>query len=1035
MESPNFLAGLPDPVLLRIIQSAPPNASTNHNEVLVFTPLSCLFRGIILESSLYGKDISLVAGPNIVSLDKSDDLHRALEACGKVFQSLKVFSDYAGEFKVKDVEMLDNLYKNGSLLELNFDYTENVECLELPIEVIKVMGHRFTRLKFRSVYGNMGNALKKSIFDMISHSINQLKGLEYDDTVLEPLDQIWELLGSRLEQLNVTLRGNAKEKENQWKRFMDKVQLNCPNLKHIFLKNPLDDPKVTEEDWIKFFCSYGDKLLKANIAMLKNDISEESCKLISEMCPNLRCEWVEDRHQFGRIGAFGLSLKSLELKVSDSTDLRPLVGAMGNCWHLEELFLSIEGCSDYFFQQFFQLSFNFLRKLVIFSITSKKHMEVLTSQIRSLEELHLGLLDTTGVGLLRNIISANESLKHLYVKEFCADLGSARDDETLSFFNDIVVNCRPLREITVDMSERHLPDFQRSSDFDDRVCRLKIPHTSYRFIFENHDIRSRKPLPTNRECSHEWNWIRNSRKRKANTKAMRPRFKKVKSERDDKDSNLKVELGNYKEIAKHLNHVLFVEKSKRNRTENDLLVLNNLRTELTEQKKQAVGAHNEIESHKKEKKRLELELSAQKSTADLENLSLKKANKDLVKFNGVLTEMLDKTQNLERTLQEENEKLLLDYQSTEKELDKYRSALKDEKTKIGNLEKARKREIEELKNRLFQQKEKSVQDRALHASLKEEAENNKRDLMVQKMKACAEKKNAENSNQVMKEMAAKTQIQERIHQEYRKKVDKDLKTKEFEINRLKTALRGEMEQRENTERESEAMKGKMKELEKRVAQQNEKSRQDLAKQKKEMKDILVGLEGMQKKTEGMRKESERYKEETKQAKRELSEEKFKMYLEQADLNEKKSKIERANDTLSELIVKSEAASRALEVKKKKMEEEYDTKRREMEREKKELEKRMEEEKKKEINRYSSLIDKNISVGKQLVEQNEKAIGELEAEREKMEKVSQSLLEEKEKTERLNEKMDKVSKELFEEKDKTEKMESLSRSLLKLARKK
>jgi len=57
--------------------------------------------------------------------------------------------------------------------------------------------------------------------------------------------------------------------------------LKCPNLKTIVLRNHLDDREVSEEELVKFFTSYGDKLLKANISILKDTISEESCKKLA----------------------------------------------------------------------------------------------------------------------------------------------------------------------------------------------------------------------------------------------------------------------------------------------------------------------------------------------------------------------------------------------------------------------------------------------------------------------------------------------------------------------------------------------------------------------------------------------------------------------------------------------------------------------------------------------------------------------------------------------------------------------------------
>lgn len=176
------------------------------------------------------------------------------------------------------------------------------------------------------------------------------------------------------------------------------------------------------------------------------------------MIPNLRCERVEDRHQFGRIGAFGISLKALELKVSNFGDRQSLIHALQNCRRLEELTLCIGGCPNAFFMELFQLPFNDLRKHIIFSVTSRKHIKVLISQLRNLEELHLSLLPAPAVYLLPDIISANPFLNDLQVKEF-RSRSWPKDTETeaTSFFERLM-ECRPLRQIAVDMCERLLPN-------------------------------------------------------------------------------------------------------------------------------------------------------------------------------------------------------------------------------------------------------------------------------------------------------------------------------------------------------------------------------------------------------------------------------------------------------------------------------------------------------------------------------------------------------------------------------------------------
>lgn len=82
MEAWNYLATLPDAVVLRIIQFPPPYVPTSPVDFWISTPFSRLFRGVILV--IFG-DISLIAGPNTFPLERTVDFRTALDACGQIF--------------------------------------------------------------------------------------------------------------------------------------------------------------------------------------------------------------------------------------------------------------------------------------------------------------------------------------------------------------------------------------------------------------------------------------------------------------------------------------------------------------------------------------------------------------------------------------------------------------------------------------------------------------------------------------------------------------------------------------------------------------------------------------------------------------------------------------------------------------------------------------------------------------------------------------------------------------------------------------
>lgn len=207
MGSRNFLVRLPEAELLRLIQPASENAPLQPADFWTSTPFSRLVRGVVLQCP--GQEFYLTAGANMIPLEGKIGLREALDACGVVFESLEIYSNDSADFYVRDVAALNKVYKNGSLLDLNFDYASQ---LDLALAVIRTMGHRFNPLKFRCRSGNMELDHKRTVIDAIVRPCNELKLLEYDDKDLAPPSMLWMGPGSSLEELVVTLRCSDKEK-------------------------------------------------------------------------------------------------------------------------------------------------------------------------------------------------------------------------------------------------------------------------------------------------------------------------------------------------------------------------------------------------------------------------------------------------------------------------------------------------------------------------------------------------------------------------------------------------------------------------------------------------------------------------------------------------------------------------------------------------------------------------------------------------------------------------------------------------------
>lgn len=504
MRNRNLLDDLPDDMLVNIIKAFPNYSHSKPVDFWTSTPFSravpLLFRNLILWSSNDG--ISFNFGRNSVFLGGKADYQVMLGVCGRVFDGLEICSNYVGNFEIKDMEVLESYFKDATTLSFEFNYSDVTGNIELILAASRLFGRRIEHLKIQCAYDELMNPYKRlaraKVLDSIVHSFTKLKSLDYTDQDLTPLSRLWAKIGRTLKKVDISVQEPTVCDENvdvtgQWRKCLADVQSQCPNLESISINDPLKDPEVNAENCIRFFTSYGEQLLDANLSFLwkTNPTTIDPAKLreIPVLCKNLRCAWREERNFFDRVEALGRIVMSLDLEICGFENWESLISALNTCESLEELTFAIfEDEGDEFpvdlFRQLFASQLTHLSKLYISHLTTTNHLKVLiTENIPSgLQVLHLNKVETPAVKLLPRLIEANPNLKEIDVEEDPTEPEPTVED-TLEIVQDLVetfMKCKELQKIFMEFPEREMP---LSEDMKNTFVRMRLRKVHYEFIF------------------------------------------------------------------------------------------------------------------------------------------------------------------------------------------------------------------------------------------------------------------------------------------------------------------------------------------------------------------------------------------------------------------------------------------------------------------------------------------------------------------------------------------------------------------------
>ncbi len=173
----------------------------------------------------------------------------------------------------------------------------------------------------------------------IANSCTALKRFRFYGYGLAQLFPLWPAVGPRLEEIVI----ESCQREF-WALTVSLLQAYCRNLKRITLDNPYEDHVLSETSYTALFVSYGEQLERA----LLSDMSAESCAMIANSCPNLRCSFQEFDNEFSCIAALEHRLEMLQLHIDEAPgNWNELSSAMRSTAEMEEFNLSIHSIVDH----------------------------------------------------------------------------------------------------------------------------------------------------------------------------------------------------------------------------------------------------------------------------------------------------------------------------------------------------------------------------------------------------------------------------------------------------------------------------------------------------------------------------------------------------------------------------------------------------------------------------------------------------------------------------------------------------------------
>ncbi len=274
---------------------------------------------------------------------------------------------------------------------------------------------------------------------------------------LKTFDVLIAKCGGTLEGLRLVLE---IVRTGQWKKTLEVIRRECPNLTSLHLAEPTSCG-VSEEDYVAFLTSYGNQIV--SIAPLK--FSPDALRNLSEACPNLRLDLTfgENEVDWDCLDAAGEITGTVEMELGFHHDSRRLSRILTGCCHLVELnvnYVSDEpavGLESLISSRMLQLEKLGFRNFPYHACIS--NAKKCTSKLKELQITTTDIIET--VEPLRIIAATTLYLESVWIQDGLKEpnprarsLQGARNANT-SVFIDIVrcfMGCERLRTFSVLLS-------------------------------------------------------------------------------------------------------------------------------------------------------------------------------------------------------------------------------------------------------------------------------------------------------------------------------------------------------------------------------------------------------------------------------------------------------------------------------------------------------------------------------------------------------------------------------------------------------
>ncbi len=117
-----------------------------------------------------------------------------------------------------------------------------------------------------------------SYFTTIARTCKSLRSLQFCGFLSTArMEDLLPSIGDQLEEVNLCF---LDARPVRWREVLDALRDHCKALKSVTLNNPLEDPRVSEQDYPEFLMSYGDKLESACAQMLGKEDVRQSRKRV-----------------------------------------------------------------------------------------------------------------------------------------------------------------------------------------------------------------------------------------------------------------------------------------------------------------------------------------------------------------------------------------------------------------------------------------------------------------------------------------------------------------------------------------------------------------------------------------------------------------------------------------------------------------------------------------------------------------------------------------------------------------------------------